>query len=102
MIRSFRSKALKRFYERGDARGLPPQFIAKIGVVLDALANASQITELNIPTFGLHSLMGDRKERWAIAVTRNWRITFRFVDVAEEADQDTPAGVYEVNYEDYH
>ena len=40
----------------------------------------------------LHELKGNRKGIWAVKVSGNWRVTFRFIyDYAEI-----------VNYEDYH
>jgi len=48
--------------------------------------------EHNIPGFRLHPLKGDRKGLWAIDVSRNWRLVFRFVD----------SNAYEVDYKDYH
>ncbi len=37
-------------------------------------------------------LKGDRKGRWAVSVSGNWRLTFEFAD--KDAD--------DVDYEDYH
>ena len=48
-IRSFRKKDLRRFYEEGDARGLPPGSAAKLQAmfaVLDAMSDASEIAVL--------------------------------------------------------
>jgi proteic killer suppression protein len=47
---------------------------------------------MNLPGLGLHELSGDRQGDWAVKVSGNWRITFRFVD--KDADA--------VDYEDYH
>ena len=45
-----------------------------------------------LPGSGLHPLKGDQGGRWAVMVSRNWRLTFCFV--GKDAD--------EVDYEDYH
>jgi proteic killer suppression protein len=37
-------------------------------------------------------MKGDRKGEWAVKVSGNWRITFKFSD----------AHAYDVNLEDYH
>lgn len=92
MIGSFRSKALKRYWERDDRRGLNPEWVAKIALILDALDNAVIPSELDIATFGFHSLTGDMAGRYAVRVTRNWRITF-----AWEAES-----AFEIDLEDYH
>jgi proteic killer suppression protein len=47
---------------------------------------------MNLPGFGLHQLKGDRKGTWSIAVSGNWRITFRFQG----------ADALDVDFEDYH
>jgi len=46
---------------------------------------------MDLPGFRLHPLKGNRKGFWAIDVSKNWRIVFRF----EEGN------VYVVDYEDY-
>ncbi len=33
---------------------------------------------MNIHSYRLHSLRGDRKGEWSVTVRANWRITFRF------------------------
>lgn len=86
MIRSFKHRALKRFYERGDARKLPADMIDRIREVLGLLDIALHVRELDIPHFRLHRLSGDRKGQWAVTVRANWRIVFRFEDEPEEVD----------------
>ncbi|MBL7218017.1 MAG: type II toxin-antitoxin system RelE/ParE family toxin [Desulfobacteraceae bacterium] len=44
------------------------------------------------PGSNLHRLKGNRKGCWAVKVSGNWRITFRF----REGD------AFAVDYEDYH
>ena len=92
MIRSFRSKSLKRAYESGSTRGLPAAFAGKIRRVLFALDQAEKPEDLEQPGFGLHALKGDRAGTWSITVSHNWRITLRF-----EATDAT-----DVDFEDYH
>lgn len=53
---------------------------------------ATTIKDLDLPTFDLHQLKGDRRGTWAITVVKNWRITFRFLT----------GDAYDVNLEDYH
>ena len=59
---------------------------------LTALETAQTITDMDIPGYRLHPLKGTRKGEWAISVSGNWRLTFRF-----EA-----GNVYLLDYEDYH
>ncbi len=60
--------------------------------ILFVLDQAETLPEIDMPGFRLHPLTGDRKGCWAITVTKNWRITFRF----ENGD------VFDVDLEDYH
>jgi toxin HigB-1 len=92
MIRSFRSKALKRAYDSGTSRGLPSAFAAKIRRVLFVLDTAEKPEDVEKPGFGLHALKGDRAGTWSVTVSHNWRITFRF----------DAAHVIDVDFEDYH
>jgi len=47
---------------------------------------------MDLPGLRLHSLKGNRKGTWAVWVSSNWRITFKFVGADAES----------VDYEDYH
>jgi proteic killer suppression protein len=49
MIESFQHKGLKRFYERGERRGLNPNMIPKIEEILSILSAAESVEEANIP-----------------------------------------------------
>ena len=60
--------------------------------ILAALEAAKSLDELDAPGWGLHKLKGILKNYYALKVSGNWRLTFRF----EEGD------VYEVDYMDYH
>ena len=76
MIQSFQSKALKLFWTKADAKGIKPEWRAKVRIVLSALEAAKQPGDLDVPGFGFHALTGDRDGRFAIVVSRNWRVTF--------------------------
>jgi proteic killer suppression protein len=47
---------------------------------------------MGLPGYGLHPLLGAREGVWAVSVSGNWRVTFRF---------DGPDAV-DVDYVDYH
>jgi proteic killer suppression protein len=76
MIESFRSKSLRQFWTTGDAAKINPAWRRKVSIVLGALDIASVPSELDITGMGLHALTGDLAGRYAITVSRNWRITF--------------------------
>jgi len=86
MIRSFKHRGLKRFYERGDKSRLPPEMIARIEEILTARDTATEIRQMAMPHFRLHRLSGDRKGHWAVTVRANWRIVFRFEIEPEDVD----------------
>lgn len=92
MIKSFRHKGLKAFFENGNRRGISPGLAARIGRRLDVLNAALRLGDIDAHGFDLHRLKGDRKEQWSISVSGNWRITFRFAK----------GDVFDINLEDYH
>jgi proteic killer suppression protein len=92
MIKSFRHKGLRRFYETGSTSGIQASHATKIRLELTALDTATTIEDMAIPGFHLHPLKGDRKGEWAVWVSGNWRITFAFHD----------GHAYQLKYEDYH
>ncbi len=92
MIKSFRHKGLRKFYETGTTSGIQPAHAKRLRMQLVALDTATTIDDIDIPGFQLHPLKGDAKGRWSISVNGNWRITFEFQD----------GHVYVLDYEDYH
>lgn len=87
MIRSFRSRALRRFWTKGEAAGLRPDWIRKIDRQLSLLDQAVKPADMNVVTYGFHALTGDQAGRFSIIVSRNWRITFGFEgEDAEDVD----------------
>lgn len=92
MIKSFKHKGLKRFFETGSVAGVRPTHRQKLRMRLAALDTANQIEDMDLPGFRLHPLKGGRQGQWAIDISRNWRITFEFVN----------GDAYIINYEDYH
>ena len=92
MIKSFRHKGLKKFYETGSLKGIQPVHAGRLEQLLLALNAITCIEDLNAPSFRLHSLSGDKKGLWAITVQADWRIIFEFKD----------NNVYVVDYIDYH
>ena len=92
MIHSFRDKALKRLWTRGDATGIRPDWRRRVERILNALDAAEAPEELDLPGYGFHPLTGNMAGRYAVAVSHNWRITFGWFG----------QNVTEVDLEDYH
>ena len=78
MICSFRHRGLKRLFERGDRRQVRPDQVDKIERILARLDQASQVDDMNLPGWRLHPLKGRLKGFWAVDVSGNRRIVFRF------------------------
>ena len=78
VIRSCRHRGLERLYAKDDRRGLPPERTDKIARILARLDAASAPRDVDLPGYRLHLLRGDRKGAWAVWVSGNWRIVFRF------------------------
>ena len=91
MIRSFRSKALRKFYETGDGSKLPVPNKARVGRQLSALDVATAPEQMAIPGWRFHPLKGKPK-RHAVDASGNYRMTFGFK--GEDAT--------DVDLEDYH
>ena len=92
MIGSIKNKALKRWWERGDQSRINPVHFPKVRRIMLALESAAQPTDMDLPGFGFHSLSGKLKGFYAVHVTGNWRVIFRF-DGNDAID---------VDYLDYH
>lgn len=92
MIASFRSKDLRKFWVTNDATGIRPDWRKRVRLVLSALDAAGSPGDLDLPGFGFHRLTGDQAGRFAVSMSRNWRITF---------GRDAP-DVTDVELEDYH
>jgi proteic killer suppression protein len=78
VILSFRHKGLRLIFEKGDRRRVSPEHVDKIERILARLEEATEAANLDIPGFRLHPLKGDLAGYWAVSVSGNWRIVFRF------------------------
>ena len=92
-IESITDKALRRFFETGNAKGLVGD-VNRLRKMLAFIAAAGSLEELSVPpNYGLHPLTGDRAGIWSMTVTHNWRLTFSINDEGALTD---------LNLEDYH
>lgn len=92
VIRTFKHKGLGRFFTKSDHRGIPARHAARIERMLDRLDASARPGDMDVPGYRCHPLKGERAGEFAVSVSGNWRITFRFD--GEDA--------VEVNLEDYH
>ncbi len=94
MIKSFKHKGLKNFYETGSLKGIQPIHKDRLEIILTTLNTMTNLAPLRTKSYNLHSLHGDLNGQWAVTVQANWRITFEF--------DETTSDVYIVDYQDYH
>ena len=92
MIRTFRHRGLKTLYEGRSSGKVNPAHIAKLRRILTVLDRSRGPEGMDLPGLRLHPLKGDMRGFWAVRVTGNWRVWFRF----EEGH------AVDVDYGDYH
>jgi toxin HigB-1 len=92
MIRSFRHKGLAALYHAGQSKGVNQEHVKRLRQILAILDSAIVLDDINAPGLRLHPLKGRKADFYAVSVSGNWRVTFRF----ETGD------VVDVDYVDYH
>ena len=92
MIQSFRHRGLKALYDGRTAKRVASEHVEKLKDILAVLDRSKGPDDMDLPGFRLHPLRGDLKGHYAVSVSGNWRVTFRFDD-GHAAD---------VDYLDYH
>lgn len=92
MIKSFRHRGLKIFFETGSKAGIQPSHAPRLARQLKHLDRATRPDDMNITGWRLHPLTGELQGQWSIWVNGNWRLTFTFE--GEDAVL--------VDYQDYH
>ena len=92
MIASFRHRGLKALYEGRTVRRMASAHVGKLRDILAALDLSRGPEGMNLPGYRLHKLKGSGKDQWAVSVSGNWRVTFRFED----------GSAVDVDYVDYH
>lgn len=92
MIISFRHKGLKALYEHGITSGVRGDHVARLRRLLALLEHAERPDDMRLPSFRLHALQGGLNGFWAVQVSGNWRLVFRFAGLDIEL----------VDYLDYH
>lgn len=92
MIKSFKHKGLALFFETGSKKGILPEHAPKLERILDRLDASISPTDMALPGYRLHQLVGQEKEMWSVTVNGNWRVTFYFEG----------QNAFLVDYVDYH
>jgi proteic killer suppression protein len=78
LIQSFRHAGLEKFFTTGSKAGIQPAHARKLERQLVVLNNAPEPGKMNVPGWDFHPLKGDLAGHFAVKVSGNWRMTFRF------------------------
>jgi toxin HigB-1 len=92
MIKTFRHKGLKKLYENGSHQGVNPDHVRRLRVILTRLDASASHEDMDLPGLRLHPLHGKYAGFWAVSVSGNWRVIFKFKD----------GNAIDVGYIDYH
>ncbi len=92
MISSFKHRGLKALYDGRTARRVAADHVDRLRDILAMLDQSRGPGDMDLPGFRLYALKGSLKGHYAVSVSGNWRVTFRF-DGGHAVD---------VDYLDYH
>jgi proteic killer suppression protein len=78
MIKSFKHKGLKLFYETGSVKGIQAKHASRLKIILQFLDSAVRPEDLNFPGMRWHPLKGELQNFYSVTVSANWRIIYKF------------------------
>ena len=88
MIKNIRRKGLRKLYETGSKKGVQSSHLKKLRLILARLDASQSTDDMQLPGLDLHQLRGNYEGFWAVSVSGNWRIIFRF-DNSNAVDVDS-------------
>ena len=71
---------------------MAPEHVRKLTRILAVLDQSRTPQDMDLPGFQLHPLAGELRGHFAVSVSGNWRVTFRFEN----------GHAVDVDYTDYH
>ena len=92
MIKGFKHRGLAKYFLKGVKSGIQAKHARRLSLILGQLNAATSPRDMDLPGLYLHELSGRRRGTWAVRVSGNWRVTFRFSGADAEL----------IDYEDYH
>jgi toxin HigB-1 len=92
MIRSFDHKGLERFFTSGQIKGIRAEHAKRLKLIMASLHAATRPMDMNLPGRRFHAPKGELAGFFAVNVSGNWRVIFRFQG----------GDAYDVGYVDYH
>lgn len=88
MIKTIRHKGLKNLYEKDQTRGVNQNQVTRLRTILARLDASNTPADMDFPGLRLHQLKGDFDGYYAVNVSGNWRVVFRFDDDGNVTDVD--------------
>jgi len=92
VIKSFRHKGLKKLYDTGSRQGIIPEHANRLRLIIARLDASQSPQDMDLPGLNLHMLKGKYNGYWAVSVSANWCVIFRFEDNS----------AVDIDYLDYH
>ncbi len=92
MIKNFKHKGLRDFFEKGSKKGIRADHAKRLRLILARLEFSQSPDDMNLPGFKLHKLSGNFLGYYSVFISGNWRVIFQF----ENSD------ALNVDYLDYH
>lgn len=93
-IKTFAHKGVEQVFLTGRSRRIGAEYQQRMRLMLDALDGATGVADLR-GARGFHELQGPRAGTFAMSVSGNMRLIFRF-------EHGTTGDVLDVDFEDYH
>ena len=78
MIKRFKHKGLKELFKTGSKKGIQANHANRLRLILIRLHSSQTPEDMNLPGFKLHLLTGNLKDNYAVTVSGNWRVIFKF------------------------
>lgn len=92
MIKTWKHKGLKKFFDTGNKSDITSSHEKRLKIILQRLNAASSPSDMNTPSMRFHKLQGDLKNFYSVTVNGNWRVIFKF----------DSTNAIDVDYIDYH
>jgi len=94
VIISIRHKGLKLLWEKGNGSKLPAALVPRVSMVMQLINRAKRVEDIAFPGSDLHPLKDNLQGSWAVKISGNYRIIFRFDEQGCDA--------LDLDYVDYH
>ena len=80
MIGSITHRGLAALYYDDQTKGVKQSLVKRLRQILALLATAGTMEDMNLPGLKFHQLKGNLSGFYAVSVSGNWRVIFRFED----------------------